>query len=404
MTGRLRVAFVDDEQHILRALRRSLGELGEIWELTFCTSGREALDLMAIEPFDVLVTDMRMPAMDGAEFLNVVRRNYPGTVRIVLSGYAEREAVLRTVGPSHGYLAKPCNIAALQQAISRQIGLRRLLNDPDLRRLLLGIANLPSMPETCLKLEMEMTSATASVRSVADIVGEDIAMAAEVLKLTNSAYFALNGNITTPLQAIRTLGLEVVHSLILRIGLFRQFSGNPAAVPMIEALSLHGLQIARIAEAIALAETTDVATGRNAFCAAMLSSIGCLVLLDARPEDYLAMLPTVGFDHPLHVAEKETFGASHATVGAYLLGSWGFADPIVEAIAYCTWPSASPVRDNLVLTAVHAARALGPQLPFSPTGPRDSLSLDMDYLTTAGLGGKVDSWCGLVVRHSIGRE
>jgi CheY-like chemotaxis protein len=79
------------------------------WEMAFANSGAEALALLASRPFDVVVTDMRMPAMDGAELLRRVREQYPDVIRIVLSGYFETEAALRAVGVAHQFLANPAS-------------------------------------------------------------------------------------------------------------------------------------------------------------------------------------------------------------------------------------------------------------------------------------------------------
>jgi len=84
-----RVLFVDDEQGILDGLRRMLRPLRHEWEMTFATGGEQGLAALAAHPFDVVVSDMRMPVMNGLEFLVHVRERYPAVVRIILSGYAE---------------------------------------------------------------------------------------------------------------------------------------------------------------------------------------------------------------------------------------------------------------------------------------------------------------------------
>ena len=88
-------------------------------ELVFATSGGEALQLMATEPFDVIVTDMRMPGMDGAQLLEEVSRIHPKTVRIVLSGQADQDSMFRAVRTTHQYLSKPCNAETLKSTVER---------------------------------------------------------------------------------------------------------------------------------------------------------------------------------------------------------------------------------------------------------------------------------------------
>jgi HD-like signal output (HDOD) protein/CheY-like chemotaxis protein len=400
MSDRLRIIFVDDEVQILHGLRRSMREMEDIWDMAFCTSGAEALRLMSHQPFDVVVADMRMPEMDGSQFLGKVREDYPGTLRVVLSGYADNESILRTVEVSHCYLAKPCSSRILKETIDRQFALRRLLANEQLRATLASLENLPSPPPVVRQVENELKSPTASFKSVADVVGRDMAMVAELLKVTNSAYFSIGQPVATALQAVRVLGLEIVHALVLRIGLFRQFDGNKLSTQLIGDLSGYGLNIGRIAEAIALGEGADVKLAKAAFCAAMLSPIGCLVLLDARTATYLGMLPQVNGEMPLYAAEEKQFGANHAAVGAYLLGLWGFSDMIIEAVAYSNRPSSYPGQSNPILTPVHVARALGPRMPLAAQAPPDVLPLDTAYLASQGCSDRIERWCELALQNS----
>ena len=91
--------FVDDETRVLQGLQRQLRNMRDEWDMNFLDGGRKALEFMATRRVDVLVSDMMMPEMDGAELLTEVSKRHPNTVRIILSGHAEREAVLRLVGP-----------------------------------------------------------------------------------------------------------------------------------------------------------------------------------------------------------------------------------------------------------------------------------------------------------------
>jgi len=96
-----RVLFVDDEPRILEGLRRMLRSQRNEWEMAFAPGGGAALAIMEAAPFDVVVSDMRMPEMDGATLLTQVRNLYPQVVRIVLSGHAELSAALRVVPVAH---------------------------------------------------------------------------------------------------------------------------------------------------------------------------------------------------------------------------------------------------------------------------------------------------------------
>jgi len=394
----IRIAFVDDDPHVLRGLRRAMAAMEDEWEMAFFPSGEEALAEIRRQPFDVVVSDMRMPGMDGATLLGRVRELHPATIRVILSGYADADAVLRTIGPAHIYLAKPCDAAALHRALHRQITLRGRLDDPGLRATLAGLSTLPSLPRVFVELQQALNSPESSPKEIAAIIAQDLAMTAELLKVTNSAYFTAASNATTPLQAVRLLGTEVVQALVLQAGVFRQFSGHPDLAPLLEDLTRHALAVSVLAERIATSAGGDAATTRAARIAAMLADIGSLVLLDAHPETYPALLAGLPPGQPLPEAEAAAFGADQAMIGASLLGLWGFSDLVVEAVAYRDHPSHCPGRDNLALAALHAATRLGPRSPLRPTAEPSPAALDVPYLIEARLDGQIPLWRALATR------
>jgi CheY-like chemotaxis protein len=93
----IRVIFVDDEPRVLEGLKRMLRPKRNEWQMTFVGSAQAALEALKAEPCEVVVTDMRMPGMNGAELLEVVQREYPDTIRLILSGQAETESVMKAL-------------------------------------------------------------------------------------------------------------------------------------------------------------------------------------------------------------------------------------------------------------------------------------------------------------------
>ena len=143
-----RILFVDDEPQFLEGLQRLLRPQRDEWELAFAPSGKTALALMEALPFDVVVSDMRMPGMDGAALLARVLETRPEVVRIILSDRAELATALRVVPIAHQYLAKPCNAEMLRVAIERACHLKALLHDESIRRIVGGLGELPPVPQT----------------------------------------------------------------------------------------------------------------------------------------------------------------------------------------------------------------------------------------------------------------
>jgi HD-like signal output (HDOD) protein/CheY-like chemotaxis protein len=392
MEPRVRVAFVDDEASVLTSLRRTMLAMLDEWEMAFFTNGRDLLQRLAEEPFDVVVADQRMPDMDGSALLDEVSRLYPEMMRVILSGHADNASIFRSVGPAHIYLPKPCDPAALAQAIKSRMTLRGLMGDSEMLTLLNSISKLPCAPKLFLDLVAELRSPRSSAGTVANIIKRDMAMTAELLKLTNSSYYSTSTTVSAPLQAVRILGLEIVQTLVLQLGIFSQFRGSEEMAKQIEQLNDYSQALGDLAERVALAAGEPDSVAKAAHCAALLSAIGSLVLLNEKRADYCAALETVDPDRPLHVAETETFGADHTLIGAYLLGLWGFSDSIIEAITYAHRPSACVSCVNPVLTALHVARAAGPPFPLLAARKASPLALDHSYLSDVERAGSTSSW------------
>ena len=119
MTRKVSVLFVDDEPNILRAVRRHGRHYRDQWDLHFAYGGVDAVKVITRETIDIIVTDMRMPEVDGSKLLEWISEHQPQIVRIVLSGEAKLEEIYRIVGRSHRFLAKPCSPEVILSVIKR---------------------------------------------------------------------------------------------------------------------------------------------------------------------------------------------------------------------------------------------------------------------------------------------
>ncbi len=393
---KLSILFVDDDVNLLRGLRRVLHKQREDWDITFLDSPVEALKLLDAQRFDVVVSDMRMPELDGASLLSEVERRHPGTIRVVLSGYTEEKSVLRTIGPTHQYLAKPCNTDDIVSLLDRTLALKAMLRSEPLRDLATSLHNLPSPSDLYLRITAEMRKEASSLRNIAELIGADVAMTAEVLRITNSAYFSLGSRVHDVFQAVRLLGLETVRALVLQVGIFRQFDKSPEHAAVLRDLDSYGLSVATLARRIAREEGLSENLRDQAFCAGMLACIGTLVFFDAEPLKTREILRRAEEGEDLAALEREVFGASQAELGGYLLGLWGFNNAVVEAVLYQNKPSACVYADRSSLTCVHLARAFGPRWPFGSRTLRPVM-LDIDYVRHLGMEAKVKSWLETLV-------
>jgi len=353
---RVDVLFVDDEQMVLDGLRRMLFPLRNQWRLRFACSGADALEALAQEPADVVVSDMRMPGMDGATLLQLVADRHPGTVRIILSGQSEREAALRSVGPCHSFIAKPCSSQELTGIINRAMILRRMLTSPGLQRMVAGMRVVPTLPEAVKVLVAEMQKPDPSLHRLADIIATDPVLAAKVLQISNSAFFGNRQTFTRVSQAVQYLGLEVIKAILLGAGIFAQFDATLLARFSFNRLWQHSLRTAHLARQIALILDLGEQLADESYTAGLLHDIGTILLAANQPAVYARLtqeLKRTG--RPRAELEVEAFGASQALVGGYLLGLWGLQDRVVEAVAFHPTPRAIPDALSSPMVMVHVA-------------------------------------------------
>jgi len=386
-----RILFVDDEPSVLSGLRRSLRIYSDRWEMFFANSGREALELIEHKPVDVIVTDMRMPEMDGAQLLTVLHHRFPRVTRIILSGYSELEATIRAARVAHQFLAKPCEPKLLYETIDRACALESLLQQPELIQAAGEVTALPSCPKTYFALKEAMADPNATAKSLATIVQRDIAMSAKILHLANSSFFGLPRRVVDVAAAVQYLGCNTLSNLVLSAEAFQALEN--VRLPngfSFENLQHHAFLTAGIAQGL----MDEKFSAYDAFTAGMLHDIGLLVLAARQPGKFTQVFEeSSATGRPLHAVERERMGVSHAEVGAYLLGLWGLPYSIIEAVANHHEPGRVVHDKFAIVDAVHAASALA--FEFGPSNGLEPLRVQLDGALFASLGidsEKITTW------------
>jgi HD-like signal output (HDOD) protein/ActR/RegA family two-component response regulator len=353
-----RVLFADDDVPVLDGLRARLYRQSNRWQMVFVESAAEAIKELERTPFDVIVTDMRMPGMDGAELLQAVSERWPDVVRIVLSGYAERDQALRLVPVAHQYLSKPCDAQRLVAIVERCVALRSLLPSGELRSRVGRIRALPMIASVHSRLEASMAGDSLDVQKTAEIVASDPVTAAKVLQLANSAFFRLARPVSNIDQAVTYIGVAALRAVLPSPTVFRAW---PEEGPMREVdfgrLQAHSHAMAAGAQALA----GEAPWADEALLAGLLHNIGYWVLAQESPRELAEALMLAARERiALHVAEARIIGASHAQVGAYLLGIWGLPTSVVDAVAHHHDPATIAQPQLGPLAALALARALLP--------------------------------------------
>ncbi len=394
-----RILFVDDESSILEMLRHMLRNMLLEWEMSFAKSGQEALALMKEAPYDVIVSDVRMPGMDGVELLNKVKADYPRMARFVFSSESDRDVVYRLVGSTHQFLLKPYDLSLIKDTIARAISLKEMLTAESLELMVSQIKTLPSLPELYYQVLRELQSPNPSLDKVGSIISQDMAMSAKLLQMVNSAFFGLRQHISSPTQAATLLGVDILKSLVLVVHIFSEKNGLAVSGFSMKDLWTHSLSVALMSQDIAVQQNIEKKSAEMAFIAGLFHDLGKLVLMSNMPEPYGKALAEARKQHVCAVdIEHEVLGASHAEVGAYLLGLWGFAEPIVQACAFHHQPSQCKDQSFGPLTTVHAANVFDHEI--QPRHSGEALDkMDMEYMERLGLTDRVSLWraaCGSV--------
>lgn len=386
-----RIIFVDDEPNILYGLRRMLRSMRKEFDFEFAESGPEALELMLNKPFDVIVSDMRMPGMDGATLLTEIQNLYPHSIRIMLTGQADEESVMRTVGVVHQFLAKPCEPNMLKSVLLRASALQNLMLNGDLKNVITGIDYLPSIPDIYVKLQRKLSDPEANITEVAEIIETDLAMSAKVLQLVNSAFFGLFQKAETPARAVNLLGLDTIKALALGVEVFSDQKMASNILPL-EVLWSHSMAVGTCAKKIAESVTNDKDIINNSLLAGILHDIGKLVLVSRMSEEYKDVIETAVTNKiSVQQAEKEKLGATHCDIGAYLIGLWGLTGSIVEAIAFHYRLEDYPSETFSPALAVHVANTLYYEIkPDKYNGVPSPLN--ETHINKLGLTEEIETW------------
>jgi len=327
------VLLVDDNPNVLHSFKRALHSRDGLWTILTAESAADALDILSQEKIGIIISDLRMPMMDGVTLLGLVAKNSPETLRIAITGDADPDLCQQATRVAHQFIAKPVDPKELTRIINQATGVSELVINPQVRRSILQIANLPSQPSSYHRLVVELNNPEVDLGTIALVISQDISMTAKILQLVNSAYFGLAREIMEVSQAVFYLGVETIRDLSFSIHLFSQFDQELIERSGLANLWDHSLRVATCSRAIAAASLKDKTVTAGAFTAGLLHDIGKLILGTTSPDFYKKMSSREGIEpDQILLHEKREFGSTHAEIGAYLLGSWGLPFDILNAV------------------------------------------------------------------------
>jgi HD-like signal output (HDOD) protein/ActR/RegA family two-component response regulator len=392
-----KILIVDDNAADLAQLERDLEPMRAVWEMTFVQDARRAVLELSKKPFDAVMADLEMPELDGLSVLKEVASQLPNALRIIRCEAEKKSKVQAIAGGMPQVIFKQSDAEAIASSIIRNFRLNAWMGVPAVKSLLGRMKQLPSLPTLYTQVLKELNSPNGSMEVVAQTIAKDPVMTAKMLQVVNSAFFALSREIMEPVEAVMYMGAERTKSLILLAKVFSQFEHAKCPSFSVDELWRHSMTTAAFAMNIAKEETKDTGLIDMAFTAGLVHDIGKLLLAANVPVEYgLALDQAERRKLSAREVELEIFGATHASLGACLLATWGLPVPLLDAIAWHHEPLEGCDNQFSVTTAVHIANALYYEKTGDLTRGHAS-KIDRKYLSHLHMADRPNRWrqlCG----------
>lgn len=347
------ILIVDDEGEILRSLSRVF--LDTDYKVLTAISGEEGLKILEKEEINLIISDVRMPHMDGYEFLSIVKEKYPHTIRIILSGYTEENTVFKAVLNSVAkvYFCKPWENEELLNTVKQLFETEDLLNSKHLLNIINNIKDLPTI-ENRHKHILTMIEKDQDIRTISEEIEKDLSISTTLLHVANSAFYGLRtGSIQ---QAAVYVGLQNVKNIIYATSIINSSMTSNIELNHIELLWDHALLTNKlllyIYEKFLHKKLSDIA-----MAAGLLHNVGILIFLKYHLKEYLRcgmMAKREGID-TLEM-ERNCFKVTHQETGGYLIQWWGLPYSLVEVALYHHNPFDPNICNKELVCCVHLAQ------------------------------------------------
>ncbi|MEI7704623.1 MAG: HDOD domain-containing protein [Deltaproteobacteria bacterium] len=330
-TPPFRIMLVDDDASVLSGLKNVLRRDRHHWSVRSADGAETALRELAREPADVVVTDMRMPGMDGVELLGHVLVEWPGTARVLLSGWSDMRSITRAGTVAQRYLLKPCDGETLRTELAGVQRVQATLPDVRLRAALGALRSLPSSPGTLKALSSLPEDSGERNLAAAAAAETDVALATRILQFVSSPSFGPQRRVSGLRAAIGLVGQGVLREIASLLEPLPSSASFPGAFESLARLERHAQTSSQMARVLA----GDGDGADTASTAALLHDCGRLAILSRLAPLYAdILLDSARTGRTRAETEREVLGADHARIGAYLLALWGLPEVLVDAVAH----------------------------------------------------------------------
>ena len=319
----MKILLVDDDQLVLNGLRRAL--FSADCSVITANSGKEALEKLAYEECDLIISDMMMPQMDGSQLLEEVSQKYPWIIRASLSGYADPQMTVRGGFYAHQAFMKPCDTSMLKAEIQRISNMLERFPDRLIQNAIGTITSLPVTLDLYQKVKVMLEDEQSSIQDLADVIQNDPAICAKLIQIANNAIFRGKREINSVEGALNRLGTQIVVNIVAMLELYVGDKHKPSKA--LENLRQHSLIVANLT-----AKLAPQGESNTGFLIGVLHQIGEFVRTLILPELMKKYLTSGGEKHDFRHLEEHLFNTNSEQLGAYLLHLWAFPSPIIESV------------------------------------------------------------------------
>ncbi|OGO85570.1 MAG: signal transduction protein [Clostridiales bacterium GWD2_32_59] len=347
-----KILFVDDEEQILKSVIR-LFRMTE-YDVVTASDGEAALEILKTEHIDLIITDMRMPFMDGYELLAKVKELFPNIIRVILSGYTDEKLIFKAIQRNIAklYVFKPWKNEKLLNIVEQIFETENAINNSNLLAHINNIEELPTIDANYQRI-ISLIQNDADIEDITHEIEKDQAIALKVLHIANSAYYGVKtGSIK---QAVSYLGYQNINNLILSTSVIDALSNNGLSKTDSDILWKHAFITNKLVNFIYSAFLCkNLRESSNT--AGLLHDIGKVILFKYFGEKYDSLyIKSKKENLNIFELEKDVLGITHEEVGGYLLKWWELPYSIVEAAFFHHRPMDDRIIDKELVCAVHIA-------------------------------------------------
>ena len=373
-----RILCVDDEVEILRALKRVF--ILTDYEIFTASSAEEAFIIMRDNEIDMIISDMRMPEVDGYKLLSQVKMLYPDIIRIMLSGYSDEKLIIKAVQENivKSYIFKPWENKSLLGTIERIFKLHDDMKGKNIDKIVEKFHDIPTISKSYKSIK-ESIEEDLDFDIIAELIERDSAIVAKILRIANSAFYGIN---TADIKkAITYLGMNNIRDIVMSTSIFESFERNYKSKEIYKKIWKHSFLTNKIMDYL-YREVLKKSPSEIYITAGLMHNIGLIPFLQKFEKEMTLIFEDEYKESKLIELEEEKMGVNHRELGAYLLQWWGFPYPVVEATMYCTDIDNEYLENKEVIAILDIAREYAWEMIVKKVIPkkleRESMFLDID--------------------------